>query len=383
MTDDLDFSIEGMTPLPRVGECTFGDDHRWVTDDRGRRRCTQCGALVANFANPPEPGSLIAELYRTHQPPASRALFGSFAPSAPTVPHASYLGASDIGAILGLDPFKTPLDVWARKTGRVPEGPSSEEIEAGNDHEAGVIAGAVRKLRRRGVLASCMYPGPGTIRGGTWTLDGDPWRAATLDAAIVLVDGTQAALEAKLVGAGRAHEWGPEPAGAAGVPERVLAQVHWQTMHLRERWTSMPARVAYVAADICGTDRRLYEVVIDDDLVCELLEAGRAWWERHVLHDEMPVPTARDIATLGRVFPTVERPLSPFVPFEVRQLAEDYSIGREITLRHHVETQKIGALLRAALGDAEGYRWHGGKVTWRETADGSRRLYVKVRRTDE
>lgn len=29
-----------------------------------------------------------------------------------------YLGGSDIGAILGLSPYKTPLDVWLEKTAK-------------------------------------------------------------------------------------------------------------------------------------------------------------------------------------------------------------------------------------------------------------------------
>ena len=29
-----------------------------------------------------------------------------------------YLGGSDIGAILGLSPYKTPLDIWLEKTGK-------------------------------------------------------------------------------------------------------------------------------------------------------------------------------------------------------------------------------------------------------------------------
>lgn len=324
----------------------------------------------------------------------------SKAPSAPTVPHSTYLGASDLGAILGLDPFRTPLDVWASKTGRLAraDAPDDIEAEAGNDHEAGVIAGAVRKLKRLGVLVSHEYPGPGTMRGREAPFDGNVlvppqlagqaryllglWRGATLDAVVTHREHGEVPLEAKMVGVGLAHLWGPELAGGAAIPERVLAQVHWQALHLREtHFARVP--IAYVAADICGTDRRLYEVVIDDEMIDDLLAAARAWWLRHVIHDEMPTPNERDLETLRRVFPEPKRPLSPFVPDEVRLLAEDYAIGREITMRHHVETQKIAAKLCAVLGEAEGYKWRGGKVTWRTDAQGRRRLYVKVRPDNE
>lgn len=295
----------------------------------------------------------------------------SRAPSAPTIAHASYCGASDLGAILGCDPFKTALDVWARKTGRIAGGgEQSEEIDAGNDHEEGVIKGALRKLRKLGVLAGSVYPGPGTIRGGDFVA----WRGATCDALVWLKDGSVAPLEAKLVGAGLAHEWGPEPAGADGIPARVLAQVHWQALHLREHrriresltddGSKNVVRVAYVAADVMGTDRRLYEIRIDDDLIAELLDAARAWWARYVVGDEMPVPSERDIETLGRLFPRVERPMLPDASPDLVALAEDYDAARAMAKRHEQERDRIGALLRAAVGDAEGFKWAGGSVRW-------------------
>ncbi len=332
-----------------------------------------------------------------HRSGHSHHLGGEAAPSAPTIPHASYLGASDIGAILGLDPMRTALDVWAEKTGRVVT-ETSDEIEAGNDHEAGVVAGARRRLRRAGIADRVDYPGPGTIvvfdveppmtpiPGFGSVIDGDAfeaWKAstfqrgATLDAVPHHRDHGPCVLEAKLVGAGMAGAWGPEPAGAEGIPARTFVQVHWQTHHARERF-GWAAPVAFVAADIAGTDRRLYEIPIDDAVIGELLSAARAWWRRHVIEGEMPEPTERDVDTLGRIFPEAKRPLSPFVPLEIRERAEEYAAAREVTMHMRRELARYEARLLAALGEAEGYRWHGGKVTWRNASDGSRRLHVRI-----
>lgn len=297
------------------------------------------------------------------------------APSSPTLDHASYLGASDIGAILGLDPMRTALDVWAEKTRRV-RFAATPETEAGSDHEAGVVAGAARRLKRGGLVERVEYPGPGTIINGIGTVFA---RGATLDSVVHHRDHGECALEAKLVGAGMSHAWGPEPAGAEGIPERTLVQVHWQTLHLREsRDTRAP--IAYVAADIHGTDRRLYEVPIDDDLIDSLIVAGREWWRRHVSGGEMPEPTARDVHTLGQIYPHAKRPLSPIAPDSIVRLADEYDVISEYARRVAGERDRVGALLRAELGEAEGYRWQGGKVTWREDGRGSRRLHVKIRR---
>lgn len=322
----------------------------------------------------------------------------SAAPSAPTVPHASYLGASDIGAILGLDPMRTALDVWCEKTGRVVF-ESTPELEAGNDHEAAVVAGFRRRMLRAKLVERVEYPGPGTILGREMDAGDGPlivpprlvqrarfllgqWRGATLDAVAWHVEHGPCPLEAKLVGAGMADAWGPEPAAAEGIPLRTYVQVHWQTAHARERF-GWRAPVAFVAADIAGTDRRAYEIPIDDALIERLIEAGREWWSRHVLGDEMPEPVGRDVETLSHVFPHVRRPLSPIPPSGLRELAEDYDVAREIAARHRDELRRIGAKLRALLGDAEGYKWPGGRVTWREDAAGDRRLHVRIWRNDE
>lgn len=355
--------------------------------------------------------------------------FGDAAPSAPTIDHSTYLGASDIGAILGLDPMRTPLDVWAEKTGRIPRA-ESDALEAGNDHEEGVVRGFTRWALRNGLVERVEYPGPGTIVApGAWsarsgdglisayahgvgacrrgkmrgTQEAPPswivpaewpeyargydderraglaWRGATLDALAIIDGRRRAAVEAKLVGGGMASSWGPEPAGADGIPPRTLAQVHWQTLHARERWPDLEWSTAFVAADIAGTDRRRYVVPIDDELIASLLKAGREWWRAHVIADVMPEPEASDLETLAAMFPEVQRPgLDPFPPDGLRELAEDLFVAREIAARHRLERDKIAAKLEAMIGDREGFRWRNGRVMWREDARGGRRLTVNV-----
>ena len=45
------------------------------------------------------------------------------------------LGGSDMGAILGLNQWKSPYSVWAEKTGRVTEDRDSEAMRVGRDLE--------------------------------------------------------------------------------------------------------------------------------------------------------------------------------------------------------------------------------------------------------
>ena len=45
------------------------------------------------------------------------------------------LGGSDMGAVLGLNPYSSPYAVWAEKTGRIPESEDNEAMRQGRDLE--------------------------------------------------------------------------------------------------------------------------------------------------------------------------------------------------------------------------------------------------------
>jgi RNase P/RNase MRP subunit POP5 len=280
---------------------------------------------------------------------------GAPAQSAPTIARVGYCGASDIAAIIGVDPFRTPLDVWASATGRAAPLPSMA-MEAGNDHEAAVIAGYRRRVTRHGLVEHVEHPGPGTLLSPR-----DSRRGATPDAIARHARYGPIVVEAKYVGSGGAHAWGPEDAGADGLPEHVLCQVHWQTLTVREVY-GWAAPVAHVAADI-GTDRRVYEVEIDEALLEALLEAFGPWWAAHVDVDEAPMPTERDLDTLARVYARPDRGLLDAPP-EVALLASDYDVAREGVKLAEERRDLVAAQLCAMLGNVEGYRGAWGKASW-------------------
>ena len=57
-----------------------------------------------------------------------------------TQDRAKYLGGSDVGAILGLSPYKTPLDVWLEKTGKQSEQKDSLPLRFGSFAESFVAS---------------------------------------------------------------------------------------------------------------------------------------------------------------------------------------------------------------------------------------------------
>jgi predicted phage-related endonuclease len=204
------------------------------------------------------------------------------------------LGASEISAIVGENPYREAADIWARKARGPdleipplipPEGPRQELPEFGDDEgqieidprDAGnLLEDAIGKLYAK---ASGFDVVPG---GGTMAHQDHPWATATPDFWCFnpprdVVKAPSHGLECKLVGFGAASDW-----DADGVPGYVMCQVQW-TMFVvgAQRWD--------VAASI-GSRPRFVRVDRDEELIGMLWEAGERFWREHVLAD-VPPPT--------------------------------------------------------------------------------------------
>lgn len=285
----------------------------------------------------------------------------STAPSAPTRDHATYLGGSDIAAILGLDPFRTPLSVWGEKVRGIRVVPS-EAMEAGNDAEPAIVRGYARQWGERlARVTDVSYPGPGTLLSPR-----DPWRGATPDAT-ARRRGALIAVQAKLVGLGMAHQWGDPEDGPEGVPEHVQLQVTWESLHLHEALGVPMPEVAHVVAMI-GTDRPIYEVPVDQELVADLLDVARDWWRRHVERGEMPMVTERDAATVAQLYPQPRAALDESPSDETLELVRRYDAARAEAKRAAEAKDLIANQLTAAIGDREGFGGAWGRATWRPSS---------------
>jgi putative phage-type endonuclease len=254
-----------------------------------------------------------------------------------------HIGASDVPAILGRSPWRTPYEVWLDKTGRLaPEESSSEAAELGNMIEPGLLAWgaatlgvAIRRNQRR--VKGCM--------------------AANLDA--LAVD-RPLALEAKTSGiislnTGRG-EWG-EP-GTDQVPEHVALQC------LAQMWVADLDCVA-VPALIAGRGRLLYLIERTDliaEAAAEIAARCHDWWDRYVIGDHAPPatpPPAMDV--LSRV----RRQPGKSVPVPVELVAR-VAATRATAAAAAKEHEEAKAALLVALGDAEAGEVEGWRVSYAE-----------------
>lgn len=261
------------------------------------------------------------------------------------------LGSSEIAAILGVDGWKTPLDVWLAKTGRAPE-TRTEQTDIGDALEEPIARLAARRL---GAVA---FDKAGTFTHGLY-----PWVAATPDFFVSLGNSeARRIVEVKNVGWRMASRWGAEEEEAEGVPMRVRLQAQWQLEVCEiER--------AHVAALLGGRDLRIYPVRRDRELAADLLSVAADWWRKHVLADVPPDPDGTEHYTeyLQRKHPRALGEVRVATGEEERLL---WALCSTQARRKQAQKDEERAKqeLCAAIGDDRGLIGAAGRVTWSEVA---------------
>jgi putative phage-type endonuclease len=275
-----------------------------------------------------------------------------------------YLGASDAAAVVGLDPYRGPLDVYLEKTGQLIEedlSSSNHAVELGMYIEPALLAWCSAQL------------GGVPIRLEESLVHPNGWQLANLDG-LSLHSDPPCIVEAKtagLLGTGAsADEWGE--AGTDAIPARYLLQIHHQFAVVngtgggddfpRIEWAVVPALLA----------RRgfvLFRVMRDPDLEAVLCEAEARFWQDHVLTrtapEDGPPPSLETLKRRLRV-PEKAVPIDP-------ALVTAYLTARDARLAADAAEETEKAHLLCALEDAEAGDAGTHRVTYLEQ---TRKSYV-------
>lgn len=259
-----------------------------------------------------------------------------------------FLGASEVAAVCGLDPFKTALDVWASKKGII----QSEESEAaGLGH---LLEPVILQwyANTRGVRLQR----PGTMFGA------EPWMAASLDA----IAADRRNVQAKAVGRYMAQHWDN------GAPDYVQAQTQWEMM-------VSGLAVTDVAALICSTEFRIIEVAADPSIQSYELEICSRFWRDNIIGDRMPELDASETAR------AILLALNPQRGAMVEATAADLEmVARHLELDGLIdgltsERETLRNKLRQRIGTNQGLEWPAGRVTWKTNKAGDRPLRIYQR----
>ena len=179
------------------------------------------------------------------------------------------LGGSDAGIVLGLNPWKTRLELWQEKTGRA-DSPDLADVEAvqwGIHLEQPIAEEYTRRTGRKVRRVNR------TIKHGK-----HKFIQGHIDRKL---ESVMAGLEIKTVGIRSAHLWGEE--GSEQIPAHYRAQVvHYLAITGWAFWD--------VAALIGGQSLRIFTVDRDEDEIEYLVYRECEFWKNNVLTNIQPPP---------------------------------------------------------------------------------------------
>lgn len=274
------------------------------------------------------------------------------------------IGGSDVAAILGLSPWKTPLDVYSSKVEPVAEqaqemsepaywGTVLEDVVA---REYGTRTG--RKVQR----VSALLHAPGR-----------EWMIANIDRAIVAegtvarakggqLAGAAGLLECKTASAFLASTWGREGDEEA-IPVHYAAQAAWYMAVTGAPWCDF-------AVLIGGQKFLTKRQERDEDTIRALIERCEAFWHDHVVK-RVP-PPASSSADVLKLFPadngqTIEASESIYNDVLEADMLRQRIKQAEAELDERTERIKL------ALGEGAELAFQGRRlVTWKKAKDSER-----------
>ena len=275
-----------------------------------------------------------------------------------TQDRANYLGGSDIGALLGLNPYRSPLDLWQEKTGKALAKRESLPMRFGSFAESFVASEYERATQARLLnypqsLTHPQYPhfqahiDRFVFPKSECPLPLEPFSGNTCLASHLL--------ECKTANPFMQKDWG-EP-GSDQVPLSYLCQCAWYLA------IAQVQRID-VAVLFGNADFRIYEINRDLALEKILLDKAAQFWQDYVLADLPPPP--HSIADCHTLFPSsVPKKTILANAKSLNDLDALYACTTQIEELENKEAE-IKQSLMQYLGDAEALEYEGQTlVTWK------------------
>ena len=264
------------------------------------------------------------------------------------------IGSSDAAAAVGLNPYKSQLELWMEKTGRDTNLPKVAPKDQTSPMYWGTLLESIvaahytmrsgNKVRR--INAVLQHPT-------------EPWMLANLDREVLGSSEVQI-LECKCAGINGARLW------KEGVPEYVVLQVYHQL--------SVTGRqAADVAVLICGQELQIHRIERDESMIARLVELERQFW--HYVETDTPPPVdGSDSADVAL------RCLYPHDSGQTIDLSQDLEMSAAFSdllavrqkLTQHTELEsKLKQRIQQRLGEATKAVFETGDITWKRSKDGS------------
>ncbi len=250
------------------------------------------------------------------------------------------IGGSDAATICGLNPYKSLIELWADKTGRLPDKEDNEAMRVGRDLEEYVAKrfceATGKKVRRRNAM---------------FQHDTYDFILADIDREVV---GENAGLECKTTNAFSKSDF-----ENGEIPRYFYVQcVHYMNVMGYEKM--------YLAVLVLGKAFYWFEIPYDKSESEALLELEVSFWNEHISSDVRPEPDGSESA--GRVLEQLyhEQNENAITLFEQEENAREYAaVKAQISeLEKRADTIKQ-TIITALDGNTDGYT-EKFKVSWKE-----------------
>jgi len=262
------------------------------------------------------------------------------------------IGGSDASAILGVNPYSSPLKVYLDKIGKSEDKETNEAMRQGTDLEQYVadrfVEATGKKVRKcNKILQHPEYP----------------WMLANIDRDIV---GENAGLECKTT----------SPYSKFKFDEgEINPHYYWQCIHYMavtgaDRW--------YVSIVVLGKSHHVFCIERDEADIATLIEAEKDFWLNHVEPKVPPLPTGSeaDGEALNALYPAAEETEATMALDGLEDLLNLRAM--KVTQRDALQAEIDGMdqQIKAAMGTFEKGVSESWTVRWTNTE--SRRIDTKA-----
>jgi len=201
------------------------------------------------------------------------------------------IGGSDVAALLGLDPRKTPYQLWRDKLGIDDQVANKAALRRGNFLEAALLRAYAEKVQPAQFQSQVAHQADGG------------WRRGNQDARAVMSDGTRRVVEGKTVSRHVfRNEWGTP--WTDEVPDRALCQGLWygnlDGADLVDFAVCVvpddPDEVLGLTAEqvLQVAEFHVFQASRNPDLEESIVESARTFWHQNVLERVPPEPIGEE-----------------------------------------------------------------------------------------
>lgn len=237
------------------------------------------------------------------------------------------IGSSDASTVMGVNPWKTPLQLYAEKLGLEEDAGASEAAYWGTKIEPLVLARFADETGRKVLKAGALLRSK--LR---------PWQLCTLDGVQVAEDDRgPGVVEAKCTSL--VERWDD------GVPAYVTVQVQHQLAVTGYNWGS-------VAVLFNGREFFWKDFERDEEMIAEMIKIESDFWQRvSLLEPPDPLASDDDRRIIAKLFPEDIDPSPVVLPGEFIDLDERRSYLKDEIKTAEAEVVGIENRLRMAIGE--------------------------------